>query len=182
MIIVDKELHASLYKDLNDPMEGCFRYDPNIGSKVINHILAGKSKTYICSLSKSNNIGLMWSHYADNNMGCCIEVAIRSSDWTELDVTYQEELPLLKNYSLPEDILKVKSRVWSYEQETRFIKNISNSSRNHPSLQIQIHTIWIGYKVKKNDFDRLKRLINCLDSDIKVLKMNRNKLDYGIRY
>lgn len=78
-IVIDNKLYGALYKEMNDPMEGYFQYSPDVDKSVLTGIWEGKNKRYICSLSKKSNIGLMWTHYANENKGCCIEVEVTLS-------------------------------------------------------------------------------------------------------
>ena len=68
-IVLDSKLYASRYKELNDPMEGYYSYSREIVpyKKEINRL---KKESLICSLSKSNYIGMMWIMYADEGKGC----------------------------------------------------------------------------------------------------------------
>ena len=69
---------------MNDPMEGYYQYDSTIDKLLIHSIFEGKQKRYICSLSKRGNIGLMWTHYCDENKGCCLEVEVTSKTWNKI--------------------------------------------------------------------------------------------------
>ena len=60
-IILNKKLYGALYTELNDPMEGSFRYNYKIPHEIIEDLKDQKQKTYICSLSKKNDIGIMLS-------------------------------------------------------------------------------------------------------------------------
>lgn len=51
-IILNKKLYGALYTELNDPMEGSFRYNYKIPHEIIEDLKDQKQKTYICSLSK----------------------------------------------------------------------------------------------------------------------------------
>ena len=55
-IIIDRKLYGALYSEMNDPMEGYYKYDPKIEKELIKNIVNGKKKTYICSLSRSGNM------------------------------------------------------------------------------------------------------------------------------
>lgn len=98
--------------------------------------------TYVHCLSEQNNSMLMWSHYADENKGICIEYDFNAEDDNSLlrrclfPVTYSNEpinvLPLIEHttereYSYPHDIAILcaalnKSEKWSYENEWRYVE------------------------------------------------------------
>lgn len=68
-IIIDKKLYGALFNEMNDPMEGYYKYDPQVDKSIYEAIVHGKRSRYICSLSKSGDIGLMWTHYGNQNKG-----------------------------------------------------------------------------------------------------------------
>lgn len=175
-IIIDKKLYGALYSEMNDPMEGHFRYSQRKEFDVLSKIIEGKQKTYICSLSKKGNIGLMWTHYADENRGCCIEAKVTSTTWNPLDVDYSDQVPFLEKWMSAGDILKVKAKMWEYEEETRFIKE---SHTYRPMLSIKISRIILGCKVDKNRVAFLKKVIKKIDPEIEVFKMKKEWLNYG---
>ena len=88
-----------------------------MNKSTASNILNGKEKRYICSLSRKSNIGLMWTHYADENQGCCLEVEVTSKSWERLDIDYSEQIPILNDNMTVKDVLKVKAKMWEYEQE-----------------------------------------------------------------
>lgn len=132
-IVIDNKLYGALYKEMNDPMEGYFQYSPDVDKSVLTGIWQGKNKRYICSLSKKSNIGLMWTHYANENKGCCIEVEVTSKTWERLDVEYKKTITNLSETTTIEDILKVKASMWEYEQEVRYLSPvIANTKKSNP--------------------------------------------------
>lgn len=83
----------------------------------------------LCLTIHRNNF-LMWSHYADNHKGLCIgfdtQTLYDKIQGTLGKMEYQEELPtkhLQDNvFTFLQRLLFVKSRVWEYEDEYRFVK------------------------------------------------------------
>lgn len=178
-ILLNHQLYASKYLELNDPMEGFFQYDNTVPKEFINTLRDEKSKTLICSLSKNYNNGLMWSVYADEHKGCCIKLSITSNSWTKLDVSYDENPALInEDRKTVEDILKIKSPQWKHEEEVRFIK--LNPSK--PYVKIKIDTIFLGMKMSRSDVAFYTKLINSIDSNIKVKKLTRDNIDFGFIY
>ena len=162
-IILNKKLYGALYTELNDPMEGSFRYNYKIPHEIIEDLKDQKQKTYICSLSKKNDIGIMWTHYAEEHKGCCIEIevtAFKIADTSSLS-----------------DILKIKSIQWNYEEEVRYIK----TAKDREALSIKIKRIFLGYKLKASEFNFYKKLIQTLDPSIEVVKMKKESLDFGYK-
>lgn len=110
-----------------------------IGSgEFLSGLLSGTS---VLSLSKIPDSTLMWSHYAQNHSGVVLEFKIDISDeefsfddsyskFICQDVEYVDARPLMLvdgSPSNPEtiigEIFLAKSGVWSYEQESRVLKN-----------------------------------------------------------
>lgn len=181
-IIIDKKLYGALYNEMNDPMEGFFQYDSNVNRAIISNILNGKGKRYICSLSKKSNIGLMWTHYADENRGCCLEVEVTSKTWEGLEVEYTEDIPVLYNYTTVSDILKVKAKMWEYEQEVRYLSPEHSLKNYRPMLSVRINKIIFGYNIGAKKFNHLKKVIRALNPKIEIEKMKKENLDYGFRW
>lgn len=68
---------------------------------------------------------LMWSHYANNHRGICLEFATDNNRLfaSALKVTYQSDYPRWTPYitDIEPDILLTKSSDWAYESEYRII-------------------------------------------------------------
>ena len=114
---------------LNDPYE-CFFFD-NTNSSVYREFL---STLAVCCFSKNRNEILMWSNYASNHTGVCLEFEVVGDEILKgrlMDVDYDNEplsldtverthtghlsLHISKNGRF----LKTKFKNWSYEQEKR---------------------------------------------------------------
>lgn len=175
-IIIDRKLYGALYTEMNDPMEGYFQYSPDVDRNLVRNIMDSKNKRYICSLSRKSDIGLMWTHYADENKGCCIEVEVTSTSWKRLEVVYSNKIPTLNASTTLEDILKVKALVWHYEEEIRYLSSEESTKR---MLTVRINRIIFGYKIKTKYFNRIKKVILALNPSIIVEKMRKEDLDYG---
>ncbi|PWX18316.1 hypothetical protein CYK65_11810 [Clostridium perfringens] len=91
----------------------------------------------VCLSEEKDNI-LMWSHYAKNHQGICIEYDYNDiSNYTEVyPVVYMEE-----NIDLSESIINIdpygihkkimiKFALWEYEKEWRIIFNNNDSKTN----------------------------------------------------
>lgn len=181
-IIIDKKLYGALYNEMNDPMEGYFQYDPKVDKRIASYILNGKGKRYICSLSRKPNIGLMWTHYAAENQGCCLEVEVTSKSWERLDIDYSEQIPVLTDKMTVQDVLKVKAKMWEYEQEVRYLSRQYSPRANRPRLSVRINKIIFGYKVKNSQYNHLKKVALALNPKIKIEKMKKDELDYGFKW
>lgn len=180
-IIIDRKLYGAFYKEMNDPMEGYFQYDPFVDKDLFHSILDGKNKRLICSLSSKSDIGLMWTHYADENKGCCLEVEVTSKTWERVEVSYASQIPELNVQTTIRGILGVKAKMWEYEKEIRYLSPILGNAKIRPQLTVKIHRIILGYKVDRYKFCHLRKIIQALNPSITVEKMRKDKLDYGFK-
>lgn len=152
-IFKEEKIWASNYKNLNDPMEWFFESkDPQLDQKLLDE---HKGDARICCLSKTYNYGLMWSMYADEHRGICIELEIEDSEnikekeglsedyWVKYEVEYKNEPAEIKEgYPSVDEILKVKSPQWRHEQEVRFVRK----SKENCYLKVKIKRVLIGVR------------------------------------
>lgn len=96
-----------------------------------------KSETGIACLSESDSSLLMWSHYANNHKGFCVEYELLEINnqlgFTPVPVIYSNEKTVVQSVlpsptkekviGLVFDGLTTKSPEWSYEREWRIIKD-----------------------------------------------------------
>lgn len=117
----------------------------------------------IFSMSSSPYELLMWSHYADQHKGICVQYArTKNNDLGEaLRVDYSDEVaPFLKLVQdggsighAGAEILKRKSRCWQYEREWRyamFPRPGSEMNRSH-QLNADIECVIFGWKTDHED-------------------------------
>lgn len=194
-IIVDGKLYCSDWKNFNDPMEGFFssRELPNL--EKIDDIINQKNAFKICSLSKSPNDILMWSHYANNHTGICIEISFKnfiyntetnrySNNETDVfikKVQYEKSLgdllldvnqggEELGTKSVAETILSRKIDKWKNEEEYR----IFYESEQQKSIKIgEITRVIMGVRINHKLIRRLKEQssdLNFIESQIDYRK------------
>jgi hypothetical protein len=105
----------------------------------------------VCCLTKNFNNHLLWSHYANNHQGVCIEFDINGTQdiadfLCEAPVSYSKKKPRF-NYFRDSiaDFLNLtvfhKSESWSYEEEFRIV---FNSSGKKVLKQNSIKRVYIG--------------------------------------
>lgn len=91
--------------------------------KAVDKVMNGKG--ILCLTPHPDNI-LMWSHYADNHKGVCLELDVRACPEFfvyPVKVTYAAEYP---TFNLGEDtnsIYATKYKDWVYEDEIRILKD-----------------------------------------------------------
>lgn len=106
--------------------------------KEENDALNLRNSTWLCSLSKTNDSLLMWSHYCYNHKGVCIGLDIDrviksvppmfGTTYVEplvLDVQYKDIIERPNGYQYSKDIFsyqwRTKAKEWEYEQEIRLV-------------------------------------------------------------
>ena len=188
-ILLNQRLYASEYVKLNDPMEGFF-YHHGLSKVKLKEILKDKLSYRICSLSKSpTDIGL-WTFYADEGRGCCIEVEPEIGEWNYKEIEYIQDIPEIMDvingrYDVQtiEKILCSKTERWKYEQEVRFLKSVGKSKQ--PSfLTVKVKTIYFGYDMDKEKKKLITTLVEVLkkngklDDSVNIIEMTKMKLTY----
>lgn len=154
---------------LLNPNESVVEVQNIMVNKVMNTVLPETIR--VSCFSEVNNSILMWSHYADNHKGFCLEY-----DFKELEegskisgfmfpVIYQKEFysqalniqelnninPLILFY-----FLIVKSKEWRYEKEWRLIDfNNTLASKDTPMVKLKPKSIYIGTNMEKDKRSKL---------------------------
>lgn len=181
-IILYNRLWSSTFNELNDPMEGVFAYDPSLSSKYIHALKDQKYRTYICALSKTYQNSLMWSFYANEHKGCCIELEVntKNNDWHKLEVQYVPNIAVIDTSNMTvDDILSKKSSQWAYEQEVRYIRTVPELKDTRRKLSINISRIFLGLKMSDKDRRFYHKLLSAISPSIEVVDINKDDIDFG---
>lgn len=118
-----------------------------------------------CLSEAFDNI-LMWSHYADNHQGFCLEFSSREPQSSPFPVswrmTYQKDRPIVDTTVTADDIatdlivrrgLLTKSLDWAYEKEWRVLETTGTGPRVLPKGLIT--AVILGAKMKPEDREQL---------------------------
>jgi len=165
-IILKKRLYAAKYEELNDPMEGVYycRQRRNEMNKLIRTKLnTGKR---ICSLSKTRNNLLMWSHYADGHKGVILGVVIDQHKYDIRKIKYDgKKFASNKNYvsNKAEEILSHKADCWEYEKEWRVFAF-------NDYIDVEIKEIILGSQMKPDDKTLVKEIVKRINPQINVIE------------
>ncbi len=153
---------------LNDPYE-CFFID-NTKTTVYKDLV---SKLCVCCFSKNMNEILMWSHYANNHKGVCIEFEIIDESVIKgqlIEVTYSNELSILNkveqtstgylslNVSSNGKFLTTKFKNWSYEEEFRtyvICEDANSNGKEKPYLGNPA-ALYFGKNSSQDDIELIK--------------------------
>ena len=143
----------------------------------------------IYCLTEDRDSILMWSHYAENHKGFCIEydfeeIKEKFSDF--YPVVYSEYFCEMSKYIWDNnaDIIirsaLSKSEQWNYEKEWRIILRNDIKSAGHLIDASKIKAIYLGCKIKEDYEDKLKEIGESKGVPVYKMKMMKNKfkLDY----
>jgi hypothetical protein len=148
--ILENELSKS-HKTLNKKLIRFLTYGTDDESlyEEVSSILMNmhKGRSLICCFSEKNNSNLMWSHYAENHTGFCLEYSFKNLGFAHdininlLPVIYRNKMLSIDKYvsyntNYFSYILAgiIKSKEWQYEKEWRLFFPLSemNQSYNVP--------------------------------------------------
>lgn len=172
----EKYLYFSKYSNFNDPFDCSLdlitfskkngRYKP----QQVKNFQETKTKIEelgICCFSRTNKSILMWSHYADNHKGFCIEFETnkRLLGINPLDINYTDKFNKSQYLKQPKDslyhLIYTKASNWKYEQELRsFDYNLFNEeSRKIKFIDTDIKAIYFGVKTEKSNIELIRKII-----------------------
>ena len=134
-------------------------------------------RTFVCCFSQKNNSTLMWSHYANSNMGICIEYDFNKWNtqmpsrhllfpiaYSESPIDTNDLVNKVENNKNTDDSLEQaiicsvlnKSKVWSYENEWRLLYVFpgipEETERISVNIKIKPNAIYFGYHFLKPCF------------------------------
>ena len=141
-------------------MEGFFRYwIKDHTNAELQKIVAGKDSYGISCFSLTSTEILMWTHYANNHQGVCIEVDIDLNQNANISfepIKYNEHIPWLKKETgenlESKTILCSKIKKWDYEQEIRAFCDGKNTSH----IFGEITQIFLGTKIGQTNKDLIQ--------------------------
>lgn len=162
-LLQERKIWFSKYKCLNDPYEvtGAYYSDRAVKRYMEVSDLFNRSMVEILALTDSYRNLLMWSHYAKNHKGYCIELVVEDPSKI-FKVQYLEKMPEGLNPALihTKDIEErkkickyflIKPKAWEYENEYRVINidDWDNTSELSIRNGLSIKLDEIGLKVNK---------------------------------
>ncbi len=181
---------------LNDPYE-CF-FIANSNADVYNSF---NSTLCVCCFSKNMDEILMWSHYANNHKGVCLEFEEHDEDKCKrrlLEIDYVNEITKIEDAEIIDHkgnlrlnsktngkYLSNKFKNWSYEEELRTYSisdDIYNNGQEEPFFG-ELKAIYFGKNSSHVDIELVKHNTKHFDSlkyykvelDIITMKMGNVK-------
>lgn len=146
-IIDNERCYLAKWQELNDPLEGYFRYYENqFGEAIASH----KEQYRVCSFSRFYSNSLLWSYYAEGFTGLCLVVSVE--DRFMDSVIYDSDIPEFddlgdKNISeLAKIALRTKLSYWKHESEVRAIVPASELEEGQ-YLKCKLVAVLFGEKI-----------------------------------
>lgn len=162
------------------------RSNPNLQLRkridFINHI---KSKYGVLCFSQSPSISLMWSYYAKDHTGVCLEIDFgKQIKGTTLQrVRYRKRIPSIRYFYGQEDgkwACFTKASIWKHEKEWRFIK-IDCQGKIRFEQPVKVTGLYLGSRFSQNKYkDKTIRLIKKVKNIIPVYEMLLSPLEYSV--
>jgi len=143
------------------------------------------SRWGVYCLSPDPCLSLMWSHYARDHKGICLEFAVPNTKFqVALQVQYQREYPtfLLHDSESRSRILLVKSDEWAYEREFRLICPRFTDVRASPLIMDGNHlnigpddltSIILGCQIEDEASAKIRELVRDFAPNVKVSQTRR---------
>jgi len=180
-------------KDVNKQLLEIKDFSKTIGiyslsiQKPIQSFLSNRKLKQNCPTNE-----LLWSHYANEHKGFCIEYDINklkgdyilSNNVNEINIKYQLNPP---NYKALKSVIKnnkdvmltlfgIKSSSWKYENELRLIFDISGNKSYHPTA---LKSIYFGLNM---NLEEKKFIINGLKNiNVKFYQMEKSENSYILK-
>jgi hypothetical protein len=188
-------LYHNHFASFNDPFDCNINLiDFNIGSKEYLGTMAEfqerLNRIGICCFAGTNESILMWSHYADNHNGFCLEFRTNKSSKgiNPLNVAYKNSF-VQANYHKHRDdaithLLYSKSVFWKYEGELRsIITNVkSESNRCVAYDRDELTAVYLGSRCRPEIIEKIKYIVKHYHGGVKLLKANLSQNSFAIKW
>lgn len=138
-------------------------------------------------LSETSDSILMWSHYADDHRGYCLE--FEATDTTPFfgaaqQVIYNEVFPEVDIYNTPKEeqldhIFLTKFHGWSYEKEWRIIDHETGPGIHDYPPQL-LKGVIFGFRMPEADRNKVKAWIKSAGRTVKYFEAQRHDRQFKI--
>lgn len=155
--------------------------------EIKNKVELFQQESLVSCFSENMNSILMWSHYADNHKGFCIEYDFSNHSLTESlhPVIYSDKIFDISPYIIDRNRFSNpsvniyaainKSKSWSYEQEWRLVFQGTNP---HNYTVPRAKSIFLGSKINNDDKQKLLNIAN--QNNISVYQMKIHPREYKL--
>lgn len=146
---------------------------------------------FISCFSEKKDSILMWSHYASNHTGICIEYDFKQCGSDHFltknlhPVIYSPKIFDFTAYKESENRINVttnasltKSEIWSYENEWRLIQILNSDSEPFNGKIITPKTVFLGTNISKKDKEKIIKIAN--KKNILIKQMHHSDTEYKL--
>jgi len=153
---------------------------------LVNSALDAAQKFKVLCLSENSKNILMWSHYASNHQGVCLEFELPENEirWFAREVKYTTDRPrinpanvdLQENYEL---LFLTKAHDWCYEKEWRVILEPGNDEKQFfkPSM---LKRVIFGAKITQENEEMLRDWVRNYHGKIQISKAKLSEDNFEI--
>ncbi|MBK5497429.1 DUF2971 domain-containing protein [Peribacillus sp. TH14] len=147
--------------------------------------------TFVSCFSEEVNSILMWSHYAYNHTGICIEYNLKQCEENDVltrclhPVNYTNKLFDIADYIKKgkENLNTLfitycgisKSMDWSYEKEWRLIFNLGSKNESFNRRIVKPKAIYLGAKISEKDKNHVIDIAKSKGISVFQMKMSSNE-------
>jgi len=162
--------------------------DPRIWSNLRRYVsdMLQQNIGIYCLTSSNSNI-LMWSHYADEHKGYCLEFA--ASDTTPFfgeaqKVNYSNEFPVVDFFETPHDkqvdlIFLTKFIGWHYEEEHRIIDHqLGPGLRSYPPELLK--SVTFGLRMPEQDRAAIRQWLKQRQCEVLLYEATIDRREFKI--
>ncbi|MGG3041784.1 DUF2971 domain-containing protein [Bacillus anthracis] len=155
--------------------------------EIKNKVELFQQGSLVSCFSENMSSILMWSHYADNHKGFCIEYDFSKHSLTESlhPVIYSDKIFDISPYIIDRNRFSNpsvniyaainKSKSWSYEQEWRLV---FQGTTPHNYAVPRAKSIFLGSKISNDDKQKLLKIAN--QNNISVYQMKIHPREYKL--
>lgn len=193
-----ERLNVKARNEVNLPSSRLSEALPNFATEARQKAGMFRDLTKACSFSERNDSILMWSHYADNHKGFCVEYDLSTIPSTHqfrstlFPVIYSHNLydstPLIVDWIeqsrdgwnpfFPLLSFIHKAEDWSYEKEWRLLFVTSSPKPNHPWVAPAPSRVFLGACMKD---DAIREIANIVvGKQIEVYRMMRAEDSFSL--
>ena len=187
-IFINRRLFLPTADILNDPNEGVAIIDIQNQYRAWGNQLEERNRRQrirICAFTEIHKNSVVWSHYADEHRGICIEFDTDHIDIRNnllKPVTYSNAVPTLKHSSWADEreAFFNKTEEWAYEREWRYI--VKEASPFLKFDENAIKRVLLGARFPDDDLDCLRFWLSNYTPKraIPIVKMKFASTDYSL--
>lgn len=156
------------------------RHYLNLYNDVYKSVESNLKTHNICCFSENKDNILMWSHYANNHKGFCIEyryIDIAKSNVFLCPVLYKDSIPYLDDGIAK--IIYTKANNWEYECEWRIYENSKEEEVYFIETPVPL-AIYIGCRASLELY--MECVEYCKENSISLYIAEKNKFKYKLDF